>query len=160
MVSHVDQEVVLFQGTVRDNVTLWNPTIDERQVTRALRDADVYDEVMSRPGKYDAPIEENGRNLSGGQRQRLALARALAPDPAVLVLDEATAALDTVTEAVIDDHLRRRGSTCLIVAHRLSTVRDADEIIVLQDGRVAQRGTHERLMASDEGAYRSLVASS
>ena len=159
MVSHVDQEVVLFQGTVRDNVTLWNPTIDERQVTRALRDADVYDEVMSRPGKYDAPIEENGRNLSGGQRQRLALARALAPDPAVLVLDEATAALDTVTEAVIDDHLRRRGSTCLIVAHRLSTVRDADETIVLQDGRVAQRGTHERLMADDEGAYRSLVAS-
>lgn len=159
MVSHVDQEVALFQGTVRDNVTLWNPTIDERQVTRALRDADVYDEVMSRPGKYDAPIEENGRNLSGGQRQRLALARALAPDPAVLVLDEATAALDTVTEAVIDDRLRRRGSTCLIVAHRLSTVRDADEIIVLRDGRVAQRGTHERLMADDEGAYRSLVAS-
>ncbi|MCY4025766.1 MAG: NHLP family bacteriocin export ABC transporter peptidase/permease/ATPase subunit [Acidobacteria bacterium] len=159
LVSHVDQEVVLFQGTVRDNVTLWNPMIDERQVTRALRDTGVYDEVMSRPGKYDAPVEENGRNFSGGQRQRLALARALAPDPAVLVLDEATAALDTVTEAVIDDHLRRRGSTCLLVAHRLSTVRDADEILVLQDGRVAQRGTHERLMAGDEGRYRSLVAS-
>lgn len=159
MASHVDQTVVLFQGTVRENVTLWNPTLDERQVTRALRDAAVYDEVMCRPGKYDAPVDENGRNFSGGQRQRLALARALAPDPAVLVLDEATAALDTVTEAAIDDRLRRRGATCLIVAHRLSTIRDSDEIIVLEDGRVAQRGTHERLMAEDDGPYRSLVAS-
>ncbi len=160
MASHVDQTVVLFQGTVRENVTLWNPTIDERQVTRALRDAAVYDEVMCRPGKYDAAVDENGRNFSGGQRQRLALARALAPDPAVLVLDEATAALDTVTEAAIDDNLRRRGSTCVIVAHRLSTIRDADEIIVLEDGRVAQRGTHDALMADSDGPYRSLVASS
>ena len=158
--AHVDQTVVLFQGTVRENVTLWNPTIEERQITRALRDAAVYDEVMRRPGKYDAPVDENGRNFSGGQRQRLALARALAPDPAVLVLDEATAALDTVTEASIDDQLRRRGATCLIVAHRLSTIRDADEIIVLDSGRVAQRGTHERLMADSGGRYRSLVASS
>ena len=160
LLSHVDQTVVLFQGTVRENVTLWNPTIEERQVTRALRDAVVYDEVMCRPGKYDAAVDENGRNFSGGQRQRLALARALAPDPAVLVLDEATAALDTVTEAAIDDRLRRRGATCLIVAHRLSTIRDADEIIVLEAGRVAQRGTHERLMAESDGPYRSLVASS
>ncbi len=160
MVAHVDQTVVLFEGTVRENVTLWNPMIDEREVTRALQDAALYDEVMRRPGKYDVPVEENGRNFSGGQRQRLALARALAPDPAVLVLDEAMASLDTVTEAAIDDSLRRRGSTCLIVAHRLSTVRDADEIIVLDKGHVAQRGTHEELMAQDEGRYRSLVASS
>ena len=160
MVSHVDQDAAFFQGTIRENITLWKPTIDERQITRALRDAAVYDEVMRRPGNYDAPVEENGRNFSGGQRQRLALARALACDPAVLILDEAMAALDTVTEAAIDDNLRRRGSTCLIVAHRLSTVRDADEIIVLKDGHVAQRGTHEQLVLEDGGLYRSLVASS
>ena len=156
-ISYVDQEIVLFEGSVRDNVTLWNPLVEDHSVARALRDAAVHDEVMSRSRKYDAPVEENGRNFSGGQRQRLEIARALVSDPAVLVLDEATAALDPVTEQKIDDRLRQRGCTCLIVAHRLSTIRDADEIIVLDGGRVVQQGTHDRLIGED-GPYRTLVA--
>ena len=155
-VSYVNQDIVLFDGTVRDNVTLGNPNVDEREVTQALRDASLLQEVMSRPGKYDAPVGENGRNLSGGQRQLLELARGLVTHPDVLVLDEATAALDPVTELVIDDNLRRRGVTCLVIAHRLSTIRDADEIVVLERGRIVERGTHAQLLARG-GAYAALI---
>ena len=156
IVSYVDQEFVLFDASVYDNVTLWDPTVPKRDVVQALRDAAIHDVVASRPQRYHAPVEEGGRNFSGGQRQRLEIARALARNPAILVLDEATAALDPVTELQIDDQLRRRGCTCLIVAHRLSTIRDADQILVLDGGRIVQRGTHETLLARD-GLYRTLV---
>ena len=158
VISYVDQNVVLFAGSVRDNVTLWNPIIENRTVTQALRDAAILDDVMSRQGKYDAEVGENGRFFSGGQRQLLEIARALAVDPDILVLDEATAALDPITEVRIDDHLRRRGCASLIVAHRLSTVRDADEIIVLERGQVVERGAHEALVARN-GAYVALMQS-
>ena len=158
MVAYVDQEVVLFEASVRENVTLWDPNIEERDVVQALRDAAIHDIVSTRPMKYDCPVSEGGRNFSGGQRQRLEIARALVRQPAVLVLDEATAALDPITEVEIDDRLRRRGCTCLIIAHRLSTIRDADQIVVLDRGRIVQRGTHDSLIAED-GLYRTLVAS-
>ncbi len=156
VVSYVSQDIVLFDGTVRDNVTLWNPNIDEQVVTQALRDAAVLDAVTSRPGNYDAPVGENGRNFSGGQRQLLELARSLANSPEILVLDEATAALDPITEVLVADNLSRRGIACLIIAHRLSTIRDADEIIVLDRGRIAERGSHDQLLARD-GLYASLI---
>ena len=158
VISYVDQDIVLFDGTVRENVTLWNPAIDEQMVTRALRDAAVLDAVMSRPGKYDAPVGENGSGFSGGQRQLLELARSIAADPDILVLDEATSALDPITETQIDDNLRRRGVTCLIIAHRLSTIRDADQIVVMERGRIVEQGTHEQLIAK-KGAYSALIAS-
>lgn len=158
LVSYVDQEVVLFQASVQDNITLWDSTISEFDMAQALRDAAVHDVIMSRSGKLNTEVSENGLNFSGGQRQRLEIARALASDPAVLVLDEATAALDPVTELEIDDRLRQRGATCLIIAHRITTIRDADEIIVLDHGNIAQRGTHKALI-EEEGPYRELITS-
>ncbi len=157
-VAYVDQEIVLFEGSVRDNITLWNSTVGNHQVAQALRDAAILDDIMARPDKYNAPIEEGGRNLSGGQRQRLEIARALAPNPHIIVFDEATAALDPATEMEIDDNLRQRGCTCLIIAHRLSTIRDADRIVVLDGGRVVQEGRHDELIEID-GLYRTLITS-
>lgn len=156
-VAYVDQDVFLFHGSLRDNLTLWDATVPDADLLAALDDAGIGAEVAARPGGLDALVTEGGANWSGGERQRLELARALVRDPALLVLDEATAALDTVTEQAIDAALRRRGCACVIIAHRLSTLRDCDEIVVLKAGRVVERGTHEQLLARD-GEYAALIA--
>ena len=158
-ISMVDQEVVLFSASVRDNITLWNPAVPDEAIFAAARDARIHDEILLRPDGYSTRVEEGGVNFSGGQRQRLEIARGLVGDPTLLILDEATSALDAATEEYVDEALRRRGVTCLIVAHRLSTVRDSDEIIVLDKGVEVQRGTHDELMGDRDGTYYKLVRS-
>ena len=152
----VDQDIVTFDDTISDNVRLWDRSIEDYEVILACRDAGIHDEVAAREGGYFSRIMPGGRNFSGGQLQRLEIARVLAQDPTVIILDEATSALDAQTEAEVISHIRDRGITCIVVAHRLSTIRDCDEIIVLDDGKVVERDNHKELLAKN-GAYAELV---
>lgn len=155
-VSSVDQEVFLMSGTVRENISLFDATISRDDIIRAAQDACIHQDIVQLDGSYEAHVDEGGRNFSGGQRQRLEIARALAGNPAFLVLDEATSALDPLTEVQIMQNIRRRGCSCLVIAHRLSTIRDCDEIIVLERGKIVERGDHEALMQR-QGFYYNLI---
>ena len=156
LIATIDQDIFLFSGSLKDNLTLFDTTISERSLIKAAKDAEIHEEVLQKPHGYNFTLTEGGMNLSGGQRQRLEIARGLLINPKILILDEATSALDSGTEERIMNNIRRRGFTCLMVAHRLSTVRDCDEIIVLEQGKVVQRGTHQQLKAA-KGLYQELV---
>lgn len=155
-ISTVNQNISLFSGSIRDNLTMWNNYIQDQDIVQACKDACIHEFITSKPGAYEYQLSEGGTNLSGGQRQRIEIARALVTNPSILIMDEATSALDPIVEKQIIDNIKRRGCSCIIVAHRLSAIRDCDEIIVMEHGKIVQRGTHEEL-EKIEGHYQRLI---
>ena len=153
----VDQDIILFEDSILNNIKMWDASIEDFEMIMAARDASLHEDIMYRDGGYQCKLIEGGRNFSGGQRQRLEIARVLAQDPTIIIMDEATSALDAKTEYDVVQSIKDRGITCIVVAHRLSTIRDCDEIIVLDKGVVAERGTHEELFARG-GIYKELVS--
>ncbi len=152
----VDQKIVMFEDTIANNIKMWDESIEDYEMIMAARDAQIHEEIMKREDGYQTMVSEGGRNLSGGQRQRIEIARVLAGDPRIIIMDEATSALDAQTEALVVQAVADRGITCIVVAHRLSTIRDCDKIIVMHKGRIAEQGTHDELYEKN-GYYTQLV---